>query len=96
MDDYFKEELASDKEPNNPFEPDEKEKRKILPKQEKPKKISDDKGKRKKGGIRLKRILILAVIAVVAILIIWLGVFIANRNSNGLKQAASLAEGIGS
>ncbi len=95
MDDYFKEELASGKEPNNPFEVEEKEKH--IMKLNRNKKQSDSgESRAHKASTRFKRLLAAVIAVIVVILVIWMIVYFVRRSNDGARQAASLSEGIGS
>lgn len=84
VNDYYEDELSRDSEVNNPFEPAEhKGEKKPAP-------------KKKRSFRNLRKVLLIAVAAVLVFLIAFLLILLAHRRNDGARFAAKLAEGLGS
>ena len=88
VNDYYEDELARDKEPNNPFEVSEHKSEK----HEKREKHSDEGGSKFHA---LKKWLLMVVIIALIVVILFLLVTIFRRRNDGARYARKLAEGLG-
>ena len=88
VNDYYEDELARDKEPNNPFEVSEHRSEK----HEKREKHSDEGGSKFHA---LKKWLLMVVIIALIVVILFLLVTIFRRRNDGARYARKLAEGLG-